>query len=101
MMMAPVSFVEMELRGKNREEAEKVIKDLRKEKNRLKKILEEEPESEEMRICPSPDVRISVYRDYLAAAREYFEDLGWEYKLSKEEAADKEFNERLTLANRK
>ncbi len=95
MMMAPGSFVEMELRGKSREEAEKVIRDLCKEKNRLKKILEGKPESEEMRICPSPDVRISVYRDYLAAAREYFEEQGWEYKLSKEEAADKEFNERL------
>ncbi len=95
MMMGPGNFVEMELRGKNKEEALKAIKDLRKEMDRLKKVIEEEPESEEMMICPSPDVKISVYRDYLAAARAYFEEQGWEYKPSKEETADMEFNGRL------
>ena len=95
MMMGPGNFIEMELRGKSKEEALKAIKDLRKEMDRLKKVIEEEPESEEMMICPSPDVKISVYRDYLAAARDYFEEQGWEYKPSKEETADKEFNDRL------
>lgn len=76
MMIAPETYVEMELGGKNLEQAIKEVKSLWKEIRRLKKIIEEEPDSEEMIICPMPDVRISVYRDYIGAAREYFKDKG-------------------------
>ena len=74
MMIAPATYVEMELAGKNRDQAIKEVKSLWKEIRRLKKIIEEEPDSEEMMICPMPDVRVSVYRDYIEAAREYFND---------------------------
>ena len=95
MMIAPATYVEMELAGKNREQAIKEVKSLWKEIRRLKKIIEEEPDSDEMMICPMPDVRISVYRDYIKAAREYFKDKGWEYEPEREEIADKALNDRL------
>lgn len=95
MMIAPETYVEMELAGKNREEAIKEVKSLWKEIRRLKKIIEEEPDSEEMMIHPMPGVRISVYRDYIEAAREYFKAKGWEYEPAREEIADKAFNDRL------
>lgn len=95
MMIAPATYVEMELAGRNREQAIKEVKSLWKEIRRLKKIIEEEPDSEEMMICPMPDVRVSVYRDYIEAAREYFKDKGWEYEPEREEIADKALNDRL------
>ena len=81
--------------GKSREQAIEEVKSLWKEIRRLKKIIEEEPDSEEMMICPMPDVRVSVYRDYIEAAREYFKDKGWEYEPEREEIADKALNDRL------
>ena len=95
MMIAPATYVEMELAGKSREQAIEEVKSLWKEIRRLKKIIEEEPDSEEMMICPMPDVRVSVYRDYIEAAREYFKDKGWEYEPEREEIADKALNDRL------
>ena len=95
MMIAPATYVEMELAGKSREQAIEEVKSLWKEIRRLKKIMEEEPEYEEMMICPMPDVRVSVYRDYIEAAREYFKDKGWEYEPEREEIADKALNDRL------
>lgn len=95
MMIAPATYVEMELAGKSREQAIEEVKSLWKEIRRLKKIIEEEPNSEEMMICPMPDVRVSVYRDYIEAAREYFKDKGWEYEPEREEIADKALNDRL------
>lgn len=94
-MIAPATYVEMELAGKSREQAIEEVKSLWKEIRRLKKIIEEEPDSEEMMICPMPDVRVSVYRDYIEAAREYFKDKGWEYEPEREEIADKALNDRL------
>lgn len=95
MMIAPATYVEMELAGKSREQAIEEVKSLWKEIRRLKKIIEEEPDSEEMMICPMPDVRVSIYRDYIEAAREYFKDKGWEYEPEREEIADKALNDRL------
>ena len=96
MMIGPTTYVDMELRGKSRDAAMREINALRREIRRLKKVIEEEPNSEEMMIHPSPDVQISVSRDYLEAAREYFEAQRWEYEPSQEEIKDKEFNARLT-----
>ena len=95
MMIGPANYIDMYLSGKSYEEAKKELKNLWKEINRLKKVIEEHPESEEMVICPMPAVKISTYRDYLESAREYFESQGWEYEYTKEEIADKEFNDRL------
>lgn len=95
MMIAPATYVEMELAGKSREQAIEEVKALWKEIRRLKKIIEEEPDSEEMMICPMPGVRISVYRDYIKAASEYFKNKGWEFEPEREEIADKALNDRL------
>ncbi len=95
MMISPDSFVEMEFRGKDREKSLKVVKNLRKEIRRLKRVIEEDPYSEEFEIKPSPQTQISMSRDYLLASKAYFESQGWEYEPSKKEVKDKEFNDRL------
>lgn len=71
MMIAPATYVEMELAGKNREQAIKEVKSLWKEIRRLKKIIEEEPDSEEMMICPMPDVPYTVVGESYSAGRLY------------------------------
>lgn len=91
MNMDPYSFVADELLGKSREEALKAIRALRREIARLRKQNEERESPDEVIIHP----KLNVYRDYLAAAREFFEEQGWEYEPSKEELADMEFNDRL------
>ena len=95
MMISPEGFVKMELQGKDRDKAIKIVKDLRKEIKQLKKVIEEDPYSEEFEIKPSPLTQISVSRDYLDAAKSYFRGQGWEYEPSKKEIKDKEFNDRL------
>ena len=73
MMMAPYAYV-AGLEGKTREEALKEIKELRKEIKRLRAAIEEEVHSAEWRHSPSPDVRISVYYDYIDVMMELFVD---------------------------
>ena len=95
MMIGPGSFIAEDIEGKTREEAVKEVKSLWREIRRLKKMLEEESQSEEMMYHPSPGVKISVYHDYIEAAKAYFEEQGWEYEPVKEEIKDREFNDRL------
>ena len=95
MMIGPGNFVAENIEGKTREEAVKEVKRLWREIRRLRKMLEEESQAEEMMYHPSPEVRISVYHDYIEAAKAYFKEQGWEYEPSKEEIKDREFNDRL------
>lgn len=95
MMIGPTNYIDMSISGKSYEEAKKEIQNLWKDIRRLKKLIEEVPDAEEMLICPSPGVQINTYKDYLEAARDYFESQGWEYVPTKEEIADKKFNDRL------
>ncbi len=95
MMISPESFVEMGLQGKTREDAVKEVKSLLREINRLKRILENDPYLEECMIKPGPQVKISVSRKHLTAAREFFKKQGWEYDMSKAEIKDMEFNDRI------
>ncbi len=95
MMISPDSFVKTELLGKDREKSLKVVKKLRKEIRRLKRVIEEDLYSEELEIKPSPQTQISVSRDYLMASKAYFESQGWGYEPSKKEIKDKKFNDRL------
>ena len=83
MMISPDSYVEFELKGKTREEALAEIESLKEEIRRLKKVIKEEPNSEEMMMHPMPDVKISVYEDYLDAAKKYFESMGWKWNVVK------------------
>ena len=75
MMIGPGSFIAENIEGKRREEAVKEVKSLWREIRRLKKMLEEESQSEEMMYHPSPGVRISVYHDYIEACKAYFDPL--------------------------
>lgn len=96
MMISPGTYVCFHLEGKSEEEANREIKKLRQRINHLKRVIEEfDPCSDEIMEAPSPGVRLSCSRDYLDAAREYFESRGWEYKPSRAEIADKKFNDRL------
>ena len=99
MMIGPTSFIYMSISGKSYEAAKEEVQALWKDIRRWKKLIEEVPDAEELMICPSPSVKISTYRDYLEAARDYFESQGWEYELNREEIADKEFNDRLKDVN--
>lgn len=95
MMIGPGSYISENIEGKSKEEALKEIKELRDEIKRLKTVIEDKSDAEELMICPGPDVKISVYRDYIEAAKEYFEEQGWEYEPSKEDIKDQEFNDKL------
>ncbi len=95
MMISPGTYVNMNLNGKSEEEANKAITELREEIARLKKVIEEETESEEVFVSPSPETRLYMSYEYLDAARDFFASQGWNYEPSKEEVADMKFNERL------
>ncbi len=36
-----------------------------------------------MMMHPMPDVKISVYEEYLDAAKKYFESMGWKWNMVK------------------
>ncbi len=77
MMIAPSSFVEMEIKGKTQEEALKAVQEIKDEIIRLEQITKENNGPEYV-IHPTPEVKISVYNDYLDAAKEYFKTQGWD-----------------------
>ena len=85
----------MSLAGKSREAAVREVNELMAEMNWLKLSAEETSGTEERAYYPAPSVKISVSRDYLAAARKYFDEQGWEYELSADEISDRKFNERM------
>lgn len=76
MMISPESFVEFELKGKSQEEVFKIIGELKDEIERLKEIVEKH-DIEDYMIKPSPDVQLSVNKDYLKAAKRYCKAQGW------------------------
>ncbi len=95
MMIMHTSYVDNVLVGKSREQAIKEIKSLWKEIRRLKKIIEENPDSIEMKTCPNPIVKIGAYRDCIETAKEYFKSQGWDYEMCREEISGKVFNDQL------
>ena len=95
MMMGPGNFIYNSIEGKTRDEAMSAVRELWDEIRRLKKLMDEDPYCDEMMTHPMPGVRISVYMDYIKAARDYFDAHGWEYDLSPEEKASKEFDDRI------
>ena len=65
MMISPEAFYEENLKGKSAGEILRVIKSLKREINRLKKIAESNDVLPEKMIDPDPLTQIKVYRDYL------------------------------------
>ena len=97
MMISPEAFYEENLKGKSAGEILRVIKSLKREINRLKKIAESNDVLPEKMIDPDPLTQIKVYRDYLERAKVAFAEAGGEYKPTKAEMKDQEFNEALRL----
>ncbi len=76
MMIAPSSFIEMEIKNRTKEEAMEAVQEIKNKIIRLEQIIKENSDPECV-IHPTPDAKISVYHDYLDAAKEYFKAQGW------------------------
>ena len=85
MMISPETYVKLELEGLSNDEIVSKIRGLKREMTRLKREVEyvgledEEP----VIVCPSPDVRLAMQRDYIEAARKFLEEQGGELPLTK------------------
>ena len=97
MMISPETFYEENLKGKSAGEILRVIKSLKREINRLKKIAESNDVLPEKMIDPDPLTQIKVYREYLERAKFAYAEAGGEYKPTKAEVKGQEFNESLRL----
>lgn len=93
MMISPDAFYEMELKGKSIEQIQKVIRSLKRETNRLKRVLESGVEHD--LVCPSEATRISCNRDYLLRARLALMEAGGVYEPTRAEQRADEFQERI------
>ena len=94
MMISPESYVEMELVGKP---ADKILSKIRGLKQEISKIRNqaEDPYNQTDIICPSPQVRIDVMRDYLAEAKKYYASIGGEYIPSASEKRAEAFDSNM------
>ena len=97
MMISPETYYEDNLKGKSAGEILREIQSLKREINRLRKIAESNDMLSEKMIEPSPLTRIKVNREYLERAKIAYAEVGGEYKLTKAEMKDQEFNESLKL----
>ena len=97
MMISPETYVKLELEGLSNDEIISKIRGLKREMTRLKREVEyvgledEEP----VIVCPSPDVRITMQRDYIVAARKFLEEQGGELPLTKAEIRARKFEDDL------
>lgn len=87
---------EKALNEKTPEQLIKEIKVFKREVERLKHVIEEEPDNPENSILLSPQTQIRVYRDYLKHLFEAYKKAGGEYVPTKAELESLESNESLT-----
>lgn len=73
MMLDPKTYVEFELKGKSKEEILTEIREYEEEIKYLEEMVKN-GETDEM-VCPSPETRLHMYREYLKAAKEYYDTL--------------------------
>ncbi len=100
MMISPEQYYEMNLKGKNQREILREIRSLKREINRLKRVLQDPDQSFEKMILPDPMTMISCNRDYLEYARRAYEEAGGKYEPTREELRDQEFNASLQYMKR-
>ena len=93
MMISPEYFYEENLKGKSEREILTVIRDLKREIGRLKKIMEHTDYVQT--ICPGEDVQISCSRDYLERAKQALAEVGGTYTPSQAELRAEKFNANL------
>lgn len=77
MMLSPEQFYDMSLKGKNAEEIKRVIRGLKREITRLKRVMEH-PDYKPMR-CPFEGVQLECVREYLEIAIYALEERGEAY----------------------
>lgn len=73
MMIDPKTYVELVLKKESKEEILEEIRDYKAEISRLKRMVKR-GETDEM-VCPSPEVRLDMYGEYLKVAQEYLDSL--------------------------
>ena len=94
MMISPESYVEMELVGKPMDKVLSKIRGLKREIGTAKNQAEDSSNQTDI-ICPSPQVRIDVMRDYLAEAKRYYASIGGKYVPSASEKRAEEFDSNI------
>ena len=95
MMICPETFYEMYLKGKSKEEIEKVICDLKQEIEDLKDVMENPNYATREKNCPSEYVKINVNRDYLVRAIITYIEAGGEYVPSDAEQKSMDFDDNI------
>ena len=98
MMISPETFYEMKLKGKNAEQIMTVIRGLKREIGRLKKIVENPDYVPD--VHPTESVRISCSRDYLERAKQALEEAGGTYTPSIAEQKSMEFDANIPYINK-
>ena len=90
MMICPETYYDKHLKGKNADQIMTVIRSLKREISRLKRVVEH-PEYR-CTMHPSEEVRISCNRDYLIRAKHALIEAGGVYLPTKSELKSEEFN---------
>lgn len=95
MMISPEVYYEQYLKGKNKKEIIKAIRDLKREIEHLKNILENPDNISDEIVHPSESTRIYWTREYLNKAKEALVESGGSYKLSRSEIKGEKFNNNI------
>ena len=93
MMISPEGYYEEYLKGRTAEEILKVIRSLKREIDRLKNIVENP--TYQCKMCPSEETKIWCNYLYLERAKQALTELGVEYKPTKAELENKEFDDNI------
>lgn len=98
MMISPETYYKENLKGKTKKQIMTVIRSLKQEIGRLKNIVEHPDYVCTM--CPSEQVRISCYRDYLERAKLAFIEAGGNYAPSASEKKAMEFDANIQFISK-
>ena len=94
MMISPEMYIELEIKGKSKEEIFKKIRGLKQEIGRLRNKVEN-LNFEDVIIAPSPATQLNVYKDYLRYAIKEYEAVGGEYRMSNKEKKVAAFDDKI------
>lgn len=100
MMMSPVSYYEVYLKGKTSEQIMTEIRQLKKEIGHLKKVMEDPYYDRLIHMRPDEHTQLSCTREYLVMAKLALMEAGGEYTPSKSELKADEFDESIPSINK-
>ena len=95
MMLSPNAVVELELKGKSPERVLAWIRGARRRLLEMKLQAVRRDFYEEEQMCPSLQVQIDVQREYIKAAKEYYEEIGGKYVMNGNEQRAEEFEQAI------